>query len=137
MFWRFLKISYLSLKLSTFGLYGVSAGAYTQLFFSSVLACFKYIGSQLTCRQPYTIFYSGDFNSFYGLYSEVSASFWKSSPLNNAASLCSLASAYQLDTTETFMLPDITKIIALPKYLIPDVHFLHSILKNYPFFQHF
>lgn len=63
--------------------------------------------------------------------------FLPASGMNNAVhttSFYSLVSVYQLDTTETFVLPDIMKIIAMPKSLIPDVRFLHSILKNYPFF---
>lgn len=110
---------------------------FTHFFLISVLSCFKYVGSQLIYWQPYSILYFGDFNSFCGLYTEVSASFWKSSLMNNAvhtASFYSLVSMYQLDTTETFMLPDIMKVIALPKSLIPDICFLHSVLKNYPFF---
>jgi len=57
--------------------------------------------------------------------------------MNNAvhtASFYSLVSVYQLDTPETCTLPDIIKIIALPKSLVPDGSFLHSILTNYPFF---
>lgn len=77
--------------------------------------------------------------ALYGLCTKVSANFWKFFLKNNTVhtTSVSLISMYQLVTLETFTLPDIMKVIAWTKSLIPVTHFLHSMLKNYSSFQHF